>query len=71
MQRLEVSGAVRPLYESLGIKGLNSCNKSNKCACIKYILYVCICWFNHRVEIFLYCADMEHIRPRTFVTMQH
>jgi len=22
MQRLEVSGAVRPLYESLGVKGL-------------------------------------------------
>ena len=24
MQRLEVSGAVRPLYGSLGVKGLNS-----------------------------------------------
>jgi len=24
MQRLEVSGAVRPLYWSLGVKGLNS-----------------------------------------------
>jgi hypothetical protein len=27
MQRLEVSGAVRPLYESLGVKGLNSISK--------------------------------------------
>jgi len=24
MQRLEVSGAVRPLYGSLGVKGLNT-----------------------------------------------
>ena len=29
MQRLEVSGAVRPLYGSLGFKGLNCCS----CGC--------------------------------------
>jgi len=29
MQRLEVSGAVRPLYGSLGVKGLN-CNFSKE-----------------------------------------
>jgi hypothetical protein len=34
MQRLEVSGAVRPLYGSLGVKGL-----TNKASCSKDILY--------------------------------
>ena len=33
-QRLEVSCAVRPLYGSLGVKGLN-----NRHACVMYILY--------------------------------
>ena len=32
MQRLEVSGAVRPLYGSLGFKGLNFKNRTKKLA---------------------------------------
>ena len=31
MQRLEVSGAVRPLYGSLGVKGLNGQCVTNQC----------------------------------------
>ena len=30
MQRLEVSGVVRLIYRSLGVKGLNKRSKSNK-----------------------------------------
>ena len=30
MQRLEVSGAVRPVYKSLGVKGLNLSDKRSK-----------------------------------------
>ena len=33
MQRLEVSGAVRPLYGSLGVKGLKFCD--GVCACVR------------------------------------
>ena len=29
MQRLEVSGAVRLIYRSLGVKGLITCNEQN------------------------------------------
>jgi len=41
MQRLEVSGAVRPLYGSLGVKGLRSTKKSlpppqHTCSCQQY-----------------------------------
>jgi len=31
MQRLEVSGAVRPIYGSLGVKWLNNFDLSTKC----------------------------------------
>ena len=32
MQRLEVSGAVRPIYGSLGVKSLRKCAASRKVA---------------------------------------
>ena len=39
MQRLEVSGAVRLIYKSLGVKGLNKTRHSAVSYRIKVILY--------------------------------
>jgi len=38
MQRLEVSGAVRPLYGSLGVKGLNTAQKFARSLTFKRIV---------------------------------
>ena len=46
MQRLEVSGAVRPLYGSLGIKGLNEGVRSHFFAFWRDIYKVKSCFGN-------------------------
>jgi len=40
MQRLEVSGAVRPIYGSLGVKRLTSCNPEVLFRTIPGLLYL-------------------------------
>ena len=55
MQRLEVSGAVRPLQSSLGIKGLTNTEiyaRVKKPSIIETIRLNGLCWFGHvqRVE---------------------
>ena len=46
MQRLEVSGAVRPIYGSLGVKRLNRCRKFEVC----HRRCVCENWKEHVVK---------------------
>ena len=52
MQRLEVSGAVRPIYGSLGVKGLNA----------KYIyIYIIIFQFKKAYLIIIYKARSDAV----------
>ena len=52
MQRLEVSGTVRPLYGSLGVKGL-----SNE--------FQNFSWIRHRNQLNQNCLPLEEF-PRNF-----
>jgi len=51
MQRLEVSGAVRPIYGSLGVKRLMTINVQQDATIHNFILYLncstCFGWFLH------------------------
>ena len=42
MQRLEVSGAVRPIYGSLGVKRLTSWNPLGHSRPVTGLLYLCV-----------------------------
>jgi hypothetical protein len=63
MQRLEVSGAVQPIYGSLGVKRLTNlmhkilfCNKFIKCP----YMFRALCAYHQEVKIVLYRIWYHH-----------
>ena len=67
MQRLEVSGAVRPLYGSLGVKGLRQDTQREykvSLRCIQiFAFWTLLKWSHHllhTVGIFIFVHDCHH-----------
>jgi len=61
MQRLEVSGAVRPLYVSLGVKGLMYKFLFYNRFIIFLYMFLALCAHHQEVKIVLYSIWYRHI----------
>jgi len=52
MQRLEVSGAVRPLYVSLGVKGLTQRFRVSILSLLQYVIVLLYCLCKNLYHLF-------------------